>query len=275
MDLVSLLEKDLNQESKTYFETTLPSIKFSEISQHYHRLPVDCRGKVILRMSDTVLTFHRVVMWLPKEIQKYIILYMFGGYKAAIQLKDGEEPTEEDKQKIEHIKKYNNKVDAAMEAFRKQEQLGKSVQLFYDTQKMIRKDDPIASIYVKDEKDRNEFLNKLNPWYGVVADQFMNTEELEWIDELSEDERVYFVNKSINECPNCSEHVFICCMSSMGGIVLASTTTFFCGMGSLCLGMSSKIVPWCLGGTYAGICCGGSAGGACCFYRSEIKKKIL
>jgi hypothetical protein len=275
MDLVSLLEKDLNQESKTYFEKTLPSIKFSEIGEHYHKLPLDCRGKVILRMSDNVLTFHRVVMWLPQELQKHIVSYMFGDYKAEMLLKDGEEPTEEDAQKIENIKKYNKKVDAAIEKFCKKKRLNKSVQLFYDIKQMIRKDDPIAPIYVMNKIERSSILNELNPWYGIVADQFMNTEELQWVDELSEDERIYFANKSINKCPGQSEHAFIFCMSCMGAVLLASTATFLCGVSSLCCGMNSKIVPWCMGGMWVGGFGGSYTAGACCFYRSEIKKQIL
>jgi hypothetical protein len=275
MDLVSLLDKNLNQESEIYFSKRFPSIKFSEIGQYYDQLPLDCRGKVILRMSENVLILHCVVMWLPQEIQRHIITYMFGGYKVAIQLKGDEDQTEEDQHNIEKIKIYNNKVDIAVEKFCEKKRLSKSVKLFYDIKRVIREDQPIAPMYAMNKADRNVLLAKLNVWYEDVVDPFMNTEEREWVDELSEDERVYFTNKSINKCPGRSEHAFICCMSSMGAIFLASIATFGCGLGSLCCGINYKVMPWCMGGVYAGGLCGGCAIGICCLYRSETKKEIL
>lgn len=250
MDLVPLLEKNLTQESKIYFEEIFPSIKLSKIGTHYENLSPDCRGKVILHMSENTLALHRLALWLPKEVQKHILVYMFGGYQ-------------------------NDKVDAAVEKFYKKK-IGKGVRLLYKIKQAIREEEAIAQIFVMNKDERDIFLGRLTPWYSAVADQFMNEEERLWVDELSEDERIYFKEKAINRCPNRFNHGCILCVSYMVGLSLASIVTFFCGLGSFCCGMSGKsVTPWCLGGIYAGNCIVGCGAGVCCLYRSETKKEVL
>jgi hypothetical protein len=249
MELVSLLEKNLNQESKTYFEEIFPSIKLSKIGKYYETLSPDCRGKVILHMSENTLALHRLAMWLPKEVQKHILVYMFGGYQ-------------------------NNKIDLAVERFCSMP-IGQAVQLLYDIKQAIREEEPIAPLYVLDTDEQYLFLSRLTPWYSAITNQFMDVEERQWVDELSEDERIYFKDKVIHKCPKSFNHHCILCMSGMAGLCLASTVTFFCGMGALCCGMNSKSVPWCMVGIYAGGCVGGCATGACCLYRNQTKKEVL
>ncbi len=249
MDLVPLLEKNLNQESETYFEEIFPSIKLSKIGKYYENLSPDCRGKVILRMSENALALHRLAMWLPQEVQRHILVYMFGGYQ-------------------------NDKVDLAVERFCSTP-IGEAVQVLYDIKQAIREEEPIAPLYVLDTDEQYIFLNRLTPWYSAITNQFMDVEERQWVDELNEDERVYFKDKVIHKCPKKYNHICILCMACMAGLCLASTVTFFCGLGSLCCGMNSKSVPWCMGGIYAGGCLGGCGIGACCLYRNETKKEVL
>lgn len=90
MEMLPLLEKSSQQQVCIYFEKTLPNLNLLNIGKHYHRLPMNCRGKVICNMPSEVLRLHRVALWLPGDIQNKIFDYikhvMFEGNKEGTEL---------------------------------------------------------------------------------------------------------------------------------------------------------------------------------------------
>lgn len=213
MDLVPLLEEKLvlrslgevgatvKHEVHNYFHKTLLKTSLSKLGQEYCQLSCECRNKVIGRMSGELVWLHGVAVLLPKEVQKYVAQLMLENDKDAAKIFYEDKPV--------------------LEAFELYQMIKKEVG-----------DKPIAYLYKMPEKERADFLSKLNPWYGSYWYP-MSTKEQEKIHELDENIQQYFHGRSmrvVDPMHECNRWWmgffggFGCCAGIIAGSVVGCAT---------------------------------------------------
>lgn len=239
MEVVPFVQKqNIEEKVKEYFTETLPELKLTKICKTYCVLSENCRNKMIVRMSDNLLLLHRVALWLPKDVQRHIVVQMFGGDRETAKIF------------------YKDKIEPA---FAKYQKIISSVK---DSNMSIN------SLYKMSPHDLDVALNKIDPWYGSYFNPIMSIEEQK---QIHEDIiiRPYFEGKDVIILPEEEEHFCTCRRMSAiaGGSTAAGAATAggifsvgACVGGQACicetsflalvLGFSLGIIP-CVGCTLA------------------------
>ena len=209
MDIIPLLQKKTSKkEVQVYLHEALPKITLSDLGREYCQLSKDCRTRIINHMSGELLLLHRVVLWLPKDVQKCVIKYMFEGDEAAVKM------------------------------FRKDKPMLEAFQLYQTIKKNIGKNKRIAPLYKMSQEKRDDVFDKLNPWYSFYMNPILSIEEQQAIYSLGEDEQQYFRNREVrvvseSRKEQCMEGVIGLGSGFLGLVVGDIIGLVFCCMGDI------------------------------------------